>query len=116
MLLRHPWLASLMQRPHTPETDASKPTEPLTGTAAALDPTIPKKQAVESVTTTWAQQPDRTFSPPETEDTEVAAWVKNALERRQRGTQGNTEMPALHAVALDAVAGSPMFEDPSLEM
>jgi mitogen-activated protein kinase kinase len=51
-------------------------------------------------------------SPSETEDPEVAAWAKAALERRQRGLGGDTQKPALHAVALDAV-GSPLLEEPS---
>jgi mitogen-activated protein kinase kinase len=43
---------------------------------------------------------------------DVAAWVKGALERRERGLQGHLEKPALHTVALDAVVGSPILEDP----
>ena len=52
-------------------------------------------------------------SPNETEDTEVAAWVSGALERRLHNLMGSPEKPALHAVALDAVVGSPLLEDPS---
>jgi mitogen-activated protein kinase kinase len=52
-------------------------------------------------------------SPNETEDTEVAAWVSGALKRRLHNLMGSPEKPALHAVALDAVAGSPLLEDPS---
>lgn len=48
-----------------------------------------------------------------TEDEEVAQWVKSNLERRERGLLGNGEKPALHAVALDAVPGSPLVDDPS---
>lgn len=38
-----------------------------------------------------------------TEDAEVAAWVKDRLERRQRGQLGEPQKPALHTVALDVV-------------
>ena len=48
-----------------------------------------------------------------TEDKEVADWVKMRIERRERGLLGNEDKPALHAVALDAVPGSPLLEDPS---
>lgn len=53
------------------------------------------------------------FSPSETEDKEVAEWVKDALDRRQRGLLGVAEKPPLHAVALDAVPGSPLLDDPT---
>lgn len=48
-----------------------------------------------------------------TEDEEVAAWVKEQLDRRQRGLIQDASKPALHAVALDAVPGSPLLDDPS---
>lgn len=48
-----------------------------------------------------------------TEDKEVAYWVKDALDRRQRGLLGVSEKPALHAVALDSVPGSPLLDDPT---
>ena len=46
-----------------------------------------------------------------TEDPEVAEWVKTCLERRENGLLGESNKPALHAVPLDAVPGSPMLED-----
>lgn len=46
-----------------------------------------------------------------TEDPEVAEWVKTSLERREKGLLGDGNKPALHAVPLDAVPGSPMVED-----
>lgn len=47
-----------------------------------------------------------------TEDKEVADWVKEQLARR--GESPDTDdKPALHAVALDAVPGSPLLDDPS---
>lgn len=76
MLIRHPWLASLME----PPADHDEASE--------------------------AEHND-------TSDEEVAAWVREAIERRKRDTMGSVERPALHAVALDAVPGSPLLEDPS---
>lgn len=48
-----------------------------------------------------------------TEDTEVAEWVKDRLKLRQQGQHNGSDKPALHAVALDAVPGSPLLDDPS---
>ena len=48
-----------------------------------------------------------------TEDKEVADWVKEMLERRNNGLLNDSNKPALHAVALDAVPGSPLLDDPS---
>lgn len=79
MLLRHPWLSSLMQ----PPTEANG--------EDALNGSV--KEA--------------------TEDEEVAAWVKEKLDRRERGLLQEANKPALHAVALDAVPGSPLLDDPS---
>jgi mitogen-activated protein kinase kinase len=39
-----------------------------------------------------------------TEDEEVAAWVKNALERRKSGLMGESKKPALHTVPLDTMS------------
>lgn len=39
-----------------------------------------------------------------TEDDEVAAWVKNAIERKKSGKMGFAEKPALHAAPLNASA------------
>lgn len=90
-LLRHPWLTSLMEPPTTtPPADDEQ--------SASSD------QSAES-----SPQP----SPNETEDPEVAAWVSSAIERRLHNLMGSPEKPALHAVALDAVGGSPLLEDPS---
>ncbi|GLB08735.1 hypothetical protein AtubIFM57258_004640 [Aspergillus tubingensis] len=83
MLLRHPWLSSLMQPP--------------TNTDADDTPNGSTKEGGSNVT----------------EDEEVAAWVKEQLDRRQRGLIQDASKPALHAVALDAVPGSPLLDDPS---
>jgi mitogen-activated protein kinase kinase len=67
----------------------------------------------ESSSSEHSATPSPQPSPNETDDAEVAAWVQDALDRRLSGTIGTPEKPALHAVALDAVAGSPLLEDPS---
>ncbi|KAK2781272.1 hypothetical protein FQN52_001704 [Onygenales sp. PD_12] len=85
MLLRHPWLASLMQPPEQHTTNDRAPR--------------------------GSKQSPSDF---ETADEEVAAWVRDALDRRARGVMGKKERPALHAVALDAVPGSPLLEDPGV--
>jgi mitogen-activated protein kinase kinase len=48
-----------------------------------------------------------------TEDKEVAEWVHKQLELRASGQLKVSEKPALHAVALDKVATSPILEDPN---
>ncbi|PLB33164.1 mitogen-activated protein kinase kinase PBS2 [Aspergillus candidus] len=48
-----------------------------------------------------------------TEDPEVAEWVQDRLKLRQQSQQNGSDKPALHAVALDAVPGSPLLDDPS---
>ncbi|KAJ5359341.1 MAP kinase kinase PBS2 [Penicillium cataractarum] len=85
MLLRHPWLTPLM-RPPT-EADAES-----------------------------ASQPSEASAPPETpsfltEDKEVAEWVQKQLERRKDGHLHDAKKPALHAVALDKVATSPIHDE-----
>lgn len=80
VLLRHPWLSSLMRPPR----ESHESSESSDGTPSSM-----------------------------TEDKEVADWVKTSIDRRERGLLGNEDKPALHAVALDAVLGSPLLEDPS---
>lgn len=48
-----------------------------------------------------------------TEDKEVADWVIERLERNKQESIRDVKKPALHAVALDAVPGSPLLDDPS---
>ena len=38
------------------------------------------------------------------EDAEVAAWVKNALDRKKKGLMGESQKPALHAAPLDSMS------------
>lgn len=80
MLLRHPWLAPLMQPPSADGDEAGA--EPAVSSAA-------------------------------TEDKEVAEWVQEQMDRRARGLLQEADKPALHAVALDAVPGSPLLDDPT---
>jgi hypothetical protein len=48
-----------------------------------------------------------------TEDKEVAEWVHKQLALHASGLLQVSEKPALHAVALDKVATSPIIEDPN---
>lgn len=84
MLLRHPWLAPLMQPPTESGEDAP-PEDSDSGDSAA--------SAI-------------------TADKEVAEWVKRQIKLREEGSLHPSEKPALHAVALDKVATSPSEGDP----
>ncbi|PGH02789.1 STE/STE7 protein kinase [Blastomyces parvus] len=105
MLLRHPWLSSLMQPPenHCPAKEAGDDDAKTDGGNGKDDHDTRKKSSSKP-------RPSSLF---ETADEEVAKWVVDALDRRARGVMGNQQRPALHAVALDAVPGSPLLEDPS---
>ncbi|KAJ5332737.1 uncharacterized protein N7506_006520 [Penicillium brevicompactum] len=85
MLLRHPWLAPLMQPPTESGEDAP-PEDSDSGDAAS--------SAI-------------------TEDKEVAEWVTQQLKLKADGTLQVSEKPALHAVALDQVGKNP--SEPSAE-
>ncbi|RAH73164.1 mitogen-activated protein kinase kinase PBS2 [Aspergillus aculeatinus CBS 121060] len=87
MLLRHPWLSSLMQPPRESDGANEEVTPIVNGSGSGGSPS--------------------------TEDPEVAEWVKERLERREKGLLLEADKPALHAVALDAVPGSPLLDDPS---
>lgn len=106
MLLRHPWLSSLMQPPenHRP---------PLTDTEDNKTDGITNDDDDDDDGSSKPASKPRPSSLFETADEEVAAWVIDALDRRARGVMGNQKRPALHAVALDAVPGSPLLEHPS---
>ncbi|KAL2858091.1 kinase-like domain-containing protein [Aspergillus pseudodeflectus] len=90
MLLRHPWLSSLLQPPSEPHKDGDVPSMNLADGASGM--------------------------PPVTDDQEVADWVNTRLARRREGTYKDSNKPALHAVALDAVPGSPLLDDPLLSL
>ncbi|KAI9831012.1 MAG: hypothetical protein M1819_005250 [Sarea resinae] len=75
MLLRHPWIASLIKPPTISEEDEDA-----------------------------AELPDHADTGvPDTADKEVAEWVIAAVEARRNGSMFKKEKPALHAVALDVV-------------
>jgi mitogen-activated protein kinase kinase len=78
MLLRHAWLAPLMQPPTESGEDAP-PEDSDSGDSAS--------SAI-------------------TADKEVADWVKRQIKSREEGTLQVPEKPALHAVALDKVGTS----------
>ncbi|KAJ5682728.1 MAP kinase kinase PBS2 [Penicillium macrosclerotiorum] len=84
MLLRHAWLAPLMQ----PPTEAESATD-----------------SCES-STSGSNSPSAM-----TEDKEVSEWVHKQLQRRKDGLLRDVEKPALHAVALDKVATSPIHDE-----
>lgn len=87
VLLRHPWLAPLMRPPSEVEGEmAPQPENPAPG-----------------------EHPSSYM----TEDKEVADWVHLQLERHEKGRLRKSNKPALHSVALDKVATSPIHEDPS---
>lgn len=86
-LLRHGWLAPLMQPPTIAEDEEAEKAAEAGGNAAA-DIEIE----------------------PETADKEVSEWVVNAIERKRAGKMAVSEKPALHAAPLDAVPGSPLTD------
>lgn len=88
MLLRHPWLAPLMRPPS--EVDGEMAPQPAEEQGAGAHPS--------------------SFM---TQDKEVADWVNRQLERRQKGELLDVKKPALHAVALDKVATSPIHDESS---
>ncbi|KAJ5089296.1 MAP kinase kinase PBS2 [Penicillium argentinense] len=87
MLLRHAWLVPLMRPP-----------------SEAVDEVAPKP----SENPAPGEHPSSSM----TEDKEVADWVLKQLQRRKDGLLHDVEKPALHAVALDKVATSPIHDDP----
>ncbi|MCJ1248206.1 hypothetical protein MMC30_005423 [Trapelia coarctata] len=100
MLVRHSWLAPLMQPPSIAEEDEDESENTPTSSdtpqiSLSTDPKVEDLLAIGSGATTA--------------DREVAAWVLSAMERRRLGKMGGSAKPALHQVALDAVP-SPAVE------
>ncbi|EHL01034.1 putative MAP kinase kinase PBS2 [Glarea lozoyensis 74030] len=85
MLLQHGWLAELSKPATISEED---------------------EEAAEA----GASVGDIPLASSGTEDEEVAAWVKNAIDRKKKGLMGFGVKPALHAAPLDSVspAASPL--------
>lgn len=91
-LLRHAWLTPL-----------TKP------------PTISEDEEAEKLAEAGAELDGELEPLPFTADKEVAAWVKESLERKKAGKLVINEKPALHAAPLDAVPGSPLTDGLSTE-
>ncbi|KAF2874180.1 polymyxin B resistance protein kinase [Massariosphaeria phaeospora] len=89
MLLQHVWLASLIK----PETITEEDEEEA---EAAMKDVIPSAGDAHQGSPELVEV---------VHDREVADWVKNAIEKRKKGTLGKgAEKPALHAAPLDAVS------------
>lgn len=86
MLLRHPWLAPLMQPPTESGGDSAPPPEE-PGSSDAASSAI-------------------------TADEEVAEWVQKQMKLKGDGLLHISEKPALHAVALDQVGTGSSGGDP----
>lgn len=89
MLIKHAWLSPLMKPPtieEEEEDEAETPAE--TGGDANVD--------IEPL--------------PLTADKEVATWIREAMEKKRAGKLASAEKPALHAVQLDQVPGSPLVD------
>lgn len=89
MLLRHPWLAPLMQPP-TESADEHAPSDVHDDSGSGEN-----------------------GSSAMTEDKEAAEWVNKQIKLREDGLLHVTEKPALHAVALDKV-GTGSENDPNV--
>ncbi|EDN05617.1 dual specificity mitogen-activated protein kinase dSOR1 [Histoplasma capsulatum] len=105
MLLRDPWLSCLMKPP-----EDNPPTKAEEECKAGIDNDNENVDDKDATTNNKKPHPSSLI---ETADEEVATWVLDALDRRARGVMGNQHRPALHAVALDAVPGTPMLDGPS---
>lgn len=95
MLLRHAWLAPLMKPPTISEN----------GEVQAAAENGGGARCCEEINTHS-----------ETADKEVAEWVRSALERKAGGKMAKMDKPALHAVPLDAVPGSPLLDRDGLKL
>lgn len=116
MLLRHPWLSSLMKRPSPgagEDGEEGEDEEEVNGKDVDGERVEDADNEEATDRSASSTKPSKTPQRIETTDKVVAKWVVNALERRNKGTSGSQERPALHAVALDAVPGSPLLDDPS---
>jgi mitogen-activated protein kinase kinase len=99
MLLQHAWLAPLV-KPHTiAEEDEEEAEAEAQAAAAAADKIIDgTDEAAAAISQATAEPVEIVF------DKEVADWVKDAIEKRKKGTLGKgAQKPALHAAPLDAV-------------
>lgn len=96
VLLRHPWLSTLMKPPTISEDEEAE-----AAAEAGANTSLPPLGGVDSH--------------PETADKEVADWVRTAIQRKLSGKMGKSEKPALHAAPLDAIPGSPLLDREGLK-
>jgi mitogen-activated protein kinase kinase len=96
VLLRHPWLSTLMRPPTISEDEEAE-----AAAEAGANTSLPPLGGVDSH--------------PETADKEVADWVRTAIQRKLSGKMGKSEKPALHAAPLDAIPGSPLLDREGLK-
>ncbi|KAF2469817.1 kinase-like protein [Lindgomyces ingoldianus] len=92
MLLQHAWLAPLVM----PETILEEDEEE--AEAAAAIATVSESESPASTASKGSLE-----SGEGVEDKEVATWVRDALEKRRKGTLASAQKPALHAAPLDAM-------------
>ena len=100
MLLRHPWLAPLMQRPAIAEDSEAEAAAEGVQSSGAVAPNGTEPSAPQHMATLAAGIASGKLS---TADEEVGAWARDAIEKRRRGKLRGAEKPALHAAPLDAV-------------
>lgn len=114
MLLRHPWLAPLMERPSVGSEETPEGEEDSSEGSDVADEADEEVDGVEGSGKDFisSAKPSTSRRQVETADKDVAEWVIDALERKNKDTKESKERPALHAVALDAVPGSPLLDDP----
>jgi mitogen-activated protein kinase kinase len=107
MLLRHAWLAPLMQPPSIQEEEEDEEAESCL-TSTPLSPSSEHRNAPST-------NPDVDHEGHKdvgvgvstgalTIDPEVGTWVLKAIEQRRLGRMGKSAKPALHAAPLDAVS------------
>lgn len=99
MLLQHAWLAPLVK----PET-ITEEDEEAAEAAAEAQPAPASGEGTGAIA--LPTDHERVL------DQEVADWVKEAIEKRKKGTLGKAPKPALHAAPLDAVS-SPSTNKPN---
>jgi mitogen-activated protein kinase kinase len=98
MLLQHAWLAPLV-KPHTITEEDEDEAEAEAEAAAAAKVINGTDEAAQAISQATPEPVEIVF------DKEVADWVKDAIEKRKKGTLGKgAQKPALHAAPLDAVS------------
>jgi mitogen-activated protein kinase kinase len=102
MLLQHAWLAPLVKPPTITEEDedeAEAEAEAAAAATAAAKVLNGTDEAAQAISQASPEPVEIVF------DKEVADWVKDAIEKRKKGTLGKgAQKPALHAAPLDAVS------------